>query len=154
MARKPSGKLLTFYLGTIAAVVALFGAVTAYGEKNLVATPSIAGRYRLKTAHLPPCLLDRDLQIQQSGAYLTATLPGQSPEAKLPQLTGQLRPNNQFVLSLDRLPCQNGERLENLILQGKLASDQQLTGVMKYRSTVPLASPVEGSQPFDAIQTR
>ncbi|NJM44919.1 MAG: hypothetical protein HC860_01150 [Alkalinema sp. RU_4_3] len=154
MARKPSGRLLAFYIGTIAAVVALFGAVTAYGEKNLVAPPSIAGRYRLKTAALPPCLRDLDLQLQQSGAFLTATLPGQTPEAKLPQLTGRLQETNHFVLKLDRLTCKHGEPLENLAFHGKLVSAKQLTGVIKYRSTAPLRRQPWDNQPFDAVQTR
>jgi hypothetical protein len=152
MARKPSGKLLAFYIGTIAAVVALFGAVTAYGEKNLAAPPSMGGRYRLKTA--APCLRDRDLQIQQSGAFLTATLPGQTSEAKLPQLTGRLQQNNHVVLNLDRLTCKNGEPLENLAFHGKLTVERRLTGVIKYRSIDPRRSQPWDNQPFDAVQTR
>jgi hypothetical protein len=144
MASKPSGKLLAFYIGTIAAVVALFGVVTAYGEKKLVAPPNIAGRYRVKAANLPLCLRDRDLHLQQSGAYLTATLPSQT-EAKLPQFTGQLQSNNHFVLNLDRLPCALGEPPENLTFQGKLAAAKQITGVIKYRSI---------DLPFEAVQTR
>jgi hypothetical protein len=154
MANKPSGKLLAFYIGTITAVVALFGAVTAYGEKNLVAPPNIAGRYRLKIAALPTCLRDRDLHLQQSGAFLTATMPNPTPEAKLPQLTGRLQQNNHFVLNLDRLSCNSGEPPETLALQGKLVSNlvsanqaakKQLTGVIKYQSI---------DLPFEAIQTR
>jgi hypothetical protein len=144
MASKPSGKLLAFYIGTIAAVVALFGAVTAYGEKNLVAPPNIAGRYRLKTAALPPCLRDRDLHLQQSGAYLTASFTGTAANPSA-QLTGQLQPSNRFEMKLDRLPCNNGEPPATLAIQGKLAAAKQITGVIKYRSI---------DLPFEAVQTR
>jgi hypothetical protein len=148
MALKPSKKLLAFYIGTIAAVVALFGAVTAYGEKNLVAPPNIAGRYRVKAANLPPCLRDRDLHLQQSGAYLTASFTGNAA-----QLTGQLQPSNRFEMNLDRLPCNNGEPPAALALQGQLVPNlaptnqaaKQITGVIKYRSI---------DLPFEAVQTR
>jgi hypothetical protein len=151
MASKPSGKLLTFYIGTIAGVVALFGVVTAYGEKNLVAPPNIAGRYRVKAANLPPCLRDRDLHLQQSGAYLTASFTGNAAKPSA-QLTGQLQPSNRFEMNLDRLPCNNGEPPETLVLQGKASNlaptnqaAKQLTGVIKYRSI---------ALPFEAVQTR
>jgi hypothetical protein len=151
MALKPSKKLLAFYIGTIAAVVALFGAVTAYGEKNLVAPPNIAGRYRVKAANLPPCLRDRDLHLQQSGAYLTASFIGNAAKPSA-QLTGQLQPSNEFKMNLDRLPCNNGEPPETLALQGKVSNlaptnqaAKQLTGVIKYRSI---------DLPFEAVQTR
>jgi hypothetical protein len=144
MASKPSGKLLAFYIGTIAGVVALFGAVTAYGEKNLVAPPNIAGRYRVKAPNLPPCLRDRDLHLQQSGAYLTASFTGNAAKPSA-QLTGQLQPSNRFEMKLDQLPCNNGEPPETLAIQGKLAAAKQITGVIKYRSI---------DLPFEAVQTR
>jgi hypothetical protein len=152
MASKPSGKLLTFYIGTIAGVVALFGVVTAYGEKKLVAPPNIAGHYRVKAANLPPCLRDRDLHLQQSGAYLTASFTGNAAKPSA-QLTGQLQPSNRFEMNLHRLPCNNGEPPAALALQGKLVSNpaptnqaaKQLTGVIKYRSM---------DLPFEAVQTR
>ena len=68
-------KSFTFYAVAIGSVVVLFKVVTAYGE-TLKAPPPIAGRYRVISESLPPCLQSSDLllNIQQSGVYLNGSL--------------------------------------------------------------------------------
>jgi hypothetical protein len=148
MASKPSTKLLAFYIGTIAAVVGLFAVVTAYGEQNLVAPPSLAGRYRFKTKL--PCLGDRELTLQQSGAFLTATFPGRGQNA---QLTGQLQPDSRLDLKANQLPCDRRNPLENVTIQGRRINGNQpnavrLSGVLTYGASNPQ------NVPFEAIQVR
>ena len=70
-------KSLTFYVGSIGFVVALFSFTTAYGEANLKASTKIEGRYRIAAQALPGCLKDDEplvLTIQQSGVYLSGSL--------------------------------------------------------------------------------
>ena len=71
-----------FYGGMILFVVVLFHAVTAYGERNLKAQPSVGGRYVSTTA--PPGCPDRDrlvMDVQQSGIYLNVFLTVQQANA-------------------------------------------------------------------------
>ena len=105
-------KSLAFYGGAIAAVLILFNVVTAYGEKNLKASPPIEGRYRLKLAqNLPNCPQSPDLalDIQQSGIYFNASLlPANIDPAKAkasqkrPTLTGKM--NNQKLSMTGKVP--------------------------------------------------
>jgi hypothetical protein len=69
-------KTLAFYGTTIAAVLCLFGVVTAYGTNHLKAPPVVDGSYRLKASKLPECLNTSDVvfTIQQSGKYLSGSL--------------------------------------------------------------------------------
>jgi hypothetical protein len=73
-----SPKLVLFYVGTIAAVVALFSGVTQYGETHLRAAPKIQGRYRI-TQSTQACLTGRALVIEQSGVYVNAILQPVEP---------------------------------------------------------------------------
>lgn len=101
-------KSLAFYGGAIAVVVVLFETVTAYGETNLKAPPSIEGRYPISFAQKPNCLSSDPLvlTIQQSGSYLNASLSaantndkGATTTAKeKPSLTGRLS-NQQVSIS-------------------------------------------------------
>jgi hypothetical protein len=70
-------KSLTFYVGSIGFVVALFSLTTAYGEANLKASTKIEGRYQIAAQNLPGCLRNDEpliLTIQQSGVYLSGLL--------------------------------------------------------------------------------
>ncbi|MBO3460352.1 hypothetical protein G7B40_018280 [Aetokthonos hydrillicola Thurmond2011] len=69
-------KTLAFYGGAIAAVLCLFGVVTAYGTDHLKAPAAIDGNYPLKASNLPPCLKTSAvvLNIEQSGRYLSGSL--------------------------------------------------------------------------------
>ncbi|BAY89462.1 MULTISPECIES: hypothetical protein [unclassified Tolypothrix] len=70
-------KSLGFYGATIAGVLILFKAVSAYGESNLKAPPVINGSYRLTfDEKLPNCNPTEApiLKIQQSGIYVNASL--------------------------------------------------------------------------------
>ncbi|QIR40798.1 hypothetical protein HCG51_31645 [Tolypothrix sp. PCC 7910] len=73
-------KSLGFYGATIAGVLILFKAVSAYGESNLKAPPVISGSYRITLDEKLPNCNQTDtsiLKIQQSGIYVNASL---SPE--------------------------------------------------------------------------
>ena len=100
-------KSLAFYGGAIAVVVVLFETVTAYGETNLKAPPSIEGRYPISFAQKPNCLTSDPLvlTIQQSGSYLNASLSaantndkGATTAKEKPSLTGRLS-NQQVSIS-------------------------------------------------------
>ena len=67
---------LTFYAGSIAAVVALFSFATSYGEAHLKAPTKLDGRYRIAAQNLPGCLKADALilTLQQSGLYLSGSL--------------------------------------------------------------------------------
>lgn len=70
-------KSLGFYGATIAGVLILFKAVSAYGESNLKAPPVINGSYRLALDEkLPTCNQTAApiLKIQQSGIYVNASV--------------------------------------------------------------------------------
>lgn len=93
-------KSLAFYGVAIGSVLLLFKVVSAYGEANLKAQPSIQGRYLLSLdQNLPDCLelSDLVLDIQQSGIYLNGSLllaksdPRKARASeKRPTLTGEL----------------------------------------------------------------
>ncbi|NHC34646.1 hypothetical protein [Scytonema millei] len=93
-------KSLAFYGIAIGSVLLLFKVVSAYGEANLKAQPSIQGRYLLSLdQNLPDCLelSNLVLDIQQSGIYLNGSLllaESSSHKARVgekrPTLTGKL----------------------------------------------------------------
>jgi hypothetical protein len=88
-------KLLLFYGGTLAFVVALFQFVTRYGETKLIASPNINGRY-LSTQAMPGCPESSRvmLSILQSGIYLNGAVDvveeadAQEAKSKGTQLSG------------------------------------------------------------------
>lgn len=93
---------LAFYGVAIGFVLLLFRVVTAYGEANLKAPPSVDARYRLSYSPKPNCPKPNALvlNVAQSGIYLNGSLlpvdiDAQQAKAseKKPSLTGQL--NNQ-----------------------------------------------------------
>lgn len=99
-------KSLTFYGVAIGAVVVLFKVVTAYGETNLKAPPSVGGSYRISAQNLPGCLKSDTLMldIKQSGIYLFGSLLPEKTDVKTatvaeekPSLTGRIR-NQQLSL--------------------------------------------------------
>ncbi|KAM3092214.1 hypothetical protein ACKFKG_23225 [Phormidesmis sp. 146-35] len=144
-------KSLTFYVGSIGIVVALFSFTTAYGEANLKASTKIEGRYRIPAQNLPGCLKDDDpvvLMIQQSGVYLSASLLSKNETSqtitaarKKPSLSGtweeQKLELSGLLSYLD--DCQkDGERsptvkIEGTFsqnnLRGKIRLDSSLTGI-------------------------
>jgi hypothetical protein len=91
---------------TIGSVLLLFKVVTAYGENNLKASPTMKSHYRLVLSeNLPICEKSNVLllNIQQSGVYLNGfLLPANSTKtSKLSEtfsLGGKLQ-NRQLVLS-------------------------------------------------------
>ncbi len=102
-------KSLIFYGVAISSVLLLFKAVTAYGESNLKAPPSIDGRYHIDLGEkLPNCDNSQVLilNIQQSGIYLNGFLSPVNINAKKknvasgthPSLIGKLN-NQKLTLS-------------------------------------------------------
>lgn len=77
-------KTAIFYISTIVLVLILFKIITAYGESNLKASPSIRGSYQLEIKPQANCSNPGKvlLVIEQSGIYLNATLlPNESSKA-------------------------------------------------------------------------
>ncbi|MCU0524242.1 MAG: hypothetical protein MUF72_05405 [Elainella sp. Prado103] len=74
-------RFMAFYGGTLAIVIILFRAVTAYGEANLTLPPTLNPVY-LSTGSPPGCSNQSRLRlnIQQSGIYLNGALSVQ-PES-------------------------------------------------------------------------
>jgi hypothetical protein len=96
--RKFNVKTLMFYGVMIGSVIVLFKAITAYGETNLKAPPSIEGGYRINANHLPECLKTETLMliINQSGIYLGGSL--------LP-----INQNGELEISADEKPSLDGK---------------------------------------------
>jgi hypothetical protein len=105
-------KLLLFYGGTLAFVVALFQFVTHYGETKLIASPNINGRY-LSTQAMPGCPESSRvmLSILQSGIYLNGAVDVVEAEAaaeaksKGTKLSGSWE-QQQVTLAGDAALCQ------------------------------------------------
>jgi hypothetical protein len=77
-------KTATFYGIAIGSVLILFNIITAYGEANLKASPTIGGSYKLEIVPQANCSNPEKLLllIEQSGVYLGATLlPNKSSQA-------------------------------------------------------------------------
>ena len=133
-------KSLIFYGVAIGSVVLLFKVVTAYGESNLKASPSIGGRYPIKAKNLPGCLQAEALvlEIQQSGIYLNGSLlpsknhvDSDKVVRQKPSLTGKL---NQQKLSMSGAisqlkSCHN----QSISLQG-IVEGNTLKGKIKLSS--------------------
>ncbi|WP_013321842.1 hypothetical protein [Gloeothece verrucosa] len=134
-----SAKSLTFYGVAITTVVILFKVVSAYGETNLKAPPSLDGLYPLETESLPACFKSQglNLMIQQSGIYLRGQILPQSSE-KSPETLAEETPflngkwNNQQIDlsgSLSQFPECKAEAvtlqasLQNKTLTGQLNLD-------------------------------
>lgn len=133
-------KSLTFYGITIAAVLILFSAVTAYGTAHLKAPPAIDGSYRLQAQNLPECLKTSAavLTVQQSGKYLSASLlPADSIKIKAAQKKPSLEGNlvNQQIILEGQVPgfplCKNSQVKIQAQVKGKT-----LTGQMYLDSTL------------------
>ena len=130
-------KSLTFYGMTIAAVVILFSAVTAYGTAHLKAPPAIDGSYRLQAQKLPECLKTSAvvLTVQQSGRYLSGSLlPENSIKInaaqKKPSLDGNLV--NQQINLEGQVPgfplCKNSQVKIQAQVKGKTLLGQIYLG--------------------------
>jgi hypothetical protein len=87
-------KLLVFYGGTLAFVVALFHGVTRYGDTKLVAMPNVNGRY-LSTTTMPGCPEASRvlLTILQSGVYLNGSVNVVENEGAIADVTTEQRPS-------------------------------------------------------------
>ncbi|MFN6572721.1 hypothetical protein [Dendronalium sp. ChiSLP03b] len=133
-------KSLAFYGVAIGSVLLLFKVVTAYGENNLKAPPTINGRYRLTLAeNFPNCakLAPLMLDIQQSGIYLNASLLPANANADTEEqhsLTGIFK-NQQSSLSgkVDRyILCHisdtQGDRNKLVTIQMQLVDRGKITG--------------------------
>jgi hypothetical protein len=86
-------KLVTFYSGSLVAVIALFSAVTRYGEANLKPPSDIGGTYPISASLPLDCASNPDLAlvIQQSGVYLHAALASAPTQESTPEATLQGR---------------------------------------------------------------
>ncbi|KAF3885597.1 MULTISPECIES: hypothetical protein [Nostocales] len=79
-------KSLVFYGTAISSVVLLFKVVTAYGESNLKAPPTLNSRYRLVlNDNLQVCKQSEPivLNIQQSGIYLNGSMESANFNTKM-----------------------------------------------------------------------
>ncbi|MGH8000237.1 MAG: hypothetical protein ACREPR_12590 [Brasilonema sp.] len=136
-------KSLTFYGVAISSVLLLFKVVSAYGENNLKAPPTINSHYRLVLSENLPICEKLDvifLNIQQSGVYLNGfLLPANSTKdstlSEKYSLTGKLE-NRQLSLS-GKVPryilchTQNSQTQANIIpvnIKIQLADQEDLIG--------------------------
>ncbi|WP_341526270.1 hypothetical protein WKK05_27490 [Nostoc sp. UHCC 0302] len=133
-------KSLAFYGVAIGIVVLLFKTVTAYGEKNLQASPVINGRYRLMLAeNLPNCQKSDPLilNIQQSGIYFNASLLPATTNADTDEkhsLTGLLT-NQQLSLAgkvqrsiLCNSPRSQDNQIKSVTIQMQLLDKNSIKG--------------------------
>jgi hypothetical protein len=86
-------KMVIFYGGTLAFVVALFHTVTRYGDTQLLASPNVDGRY-LSSEAMPGCpeasrIL---LTILQSGVYLNGSVNMVENPAVIDEVTSERTP--------------------------------------------------------------
>lgn len=139
-------KSLAFYGVAIGSVLILFKTVTAYGESQLKASPTINSRYRLTLAkNLPNCEQANNLMlnIQQSGIYLNASLLPANTNAETEKplsLTGLLK-NQQLQLSgkidqsiLCNKPQSEKDPVETVIVQMALVDKSNISGQLKVNS--------------------
>jgi hypothetical protein len=120
-------KLLLFYGGTLAFVVALFQVVTRYGETQLIASPNINGRY-LSTQAMPGCPESSRvmLSILQSGIYLNGAVEvveeadAKEAKSKGTQLSGAWG-NQQVTLAGDAALCQAAGKMETVAIAGTVS---------------------------------
>ncbi len=120
-------KSLVFYGVAITSVLILFKIVTAYGEKNLQASPVLNSNYRLTwTNNIPNCPVK--LNIQQSGIYLNATLLPTGTEKPL-ALTGIWK-NQQLSLAgkINQTNFCNISAPQTVEMQMQLAAKGNLQG--------------------------
>jgi hypothetical protein len=144
-------KSLTFYGVAIGSVTLLFNVITAYGEANLKAPPSINGNYSLEGQDLPGCLKSQAMKlvILQSGSYLNgaivpiekvATEPNSHQEK--PALIGRFQ-KGELSLSgnLPALPACSSSTNSNLDIQGRV-TEEILQGKIKLNDqSIPFRSP-------------
>ncbi|MEH1838140.1 MAG: hypothetical protein V7L20_05130 [Nostoc sp.] len=133
-------KSLTFYGVAIISVLLLFKIVSAYGENNLKAPPTVSGRYRLTLAeNLPNCEKSSTLtlNIQQSGIYLNASILSANANADTDEkhsLAGIFR-NQQLNLSgkvgksiLCNISRPQNDPLNSVTIQMQLVDKSNITG--------------------------
>ncbi|MBW4670795.1 MAG: hypothetical protein KME60_26070 [Cyanomargarita calcarea GSE-NOS-MK-12-04C] len=139
-------KSLSFYGIAIASALMLLKVVTAYGERNLKASPAIGDRYRLTLSqNLPSCEKPEGLMlnIQQSGIYLNGYLSLANTNTKVstatatkPTLIGRLS-NQKLNLSgkisknilCNRVSFEDNS-FTNLTMQMQLLDKSNVTGQM------------------------
>jgi hypothetical protein len=132
-------KYLAFYGGTIAFVLALFTAVTSYGETHLKAAQSVEGNYLFTLPTTANCGggVPVTLAVQQSGMYVAAALVNPaSPHAqtafKSMTLSGQWR--NQQLKLTGKVPvealCEKAKNTGAIAvnIEGAITMHQESTG--------------------------
>ncbi|KYC41317.1 hypothetical protein WA1_21655 [Scytonema hofmannii PCC 7110] len=142
-------KSLVFYGTAISSVLLLFKVVTAYGESNLKAAPTLNSHYRLVlNDNLQICKQSNPvvLNIQQSGVYLNGSVQSANLNTKMStankttsSLTGKLN-HRQLSLSgkvpraiLCHTPnaaTQQSPSLSLVKIQAQLTPKQDLAGTL------------------------